>query len=95
MKKITLSLAGVFLVIGSSFAQLLERLSHIPAKANVVIDTDAFNEVDDQFALVYAILAQENLIFRPFIQPLLLINGRKAWKMVWKRVIKRFRRFWN
>lgn len=61
MKKIILSLAGVLLVIGSSFAQLLEKLSHIPAKANVVIDTDAFNEVDDQFALVYAILAQEKL----------------------------------
>jgi purine nucleosidase len=61
MKKIILTLAGVLLVMGSSFAQLLEKLSYIPARANVVIDTDAFNEVDDQFALVYAILAQEKL----------------------------------
>jgi purine nucleosidase len=41
--------------------KIVERLSFKPAKAKVVIDTDAYNEVDDQFALVYAILSKKEM----------------------------------
>jgi len=37
--------------------KLVERISYRPQKAKVVIDTDTYNEIDDQFALVYAILS--------------------------------------
>lgn len=35
----------------------LERLAHPGRKVRVVIDTDTFNEIDDQFAVVYALLS--------------------------------------
>ena len=43
--------------------KLVERISYRPQKARVIIDTDTYNEIDDQFALVYAILspAQMNI----------------------------------
>ena len=41
--------------------QMVERLTSRPAKAKVVIDTDAWNEVDDQFAIVYAMLSKEKM----------------------------------
>ena len=41
--------------------KLVERISYKPQKARVVIDTDTYNEIDDQFALVYAVLSQNQL----------------------------------
>ena len=37
----------------------LERLQPPGGKIRMVIDTDTYNEVDDQFALVYALLSPE------------------------------------
>lgn len=44
-----------------SNAEIQQRLSHPQGKVDVVIDTDAFNEVDDQFALAYALLSPEKI----------------------------------
>lgn len=41
--------------------KLLERLQPSAGKVSAVIDTDAFNEIDDQFAVVYALLSPENI----------------------------------
>ncbi|MFT3950136.1 MAG: nucleoside hydrolase [Agriterribacter sp.] len=41
--------------------QRLQRLQLPNGKLNVVIDTDAYNEIDDQFAVVYALLSPEKL----------------------------------
>ena len=35
--------------------KLLERLEHPNGIARVIIDTDAANEIDDQFALTWAL----------------------------------------
>ncbi|MEG3660180.1 nucleoside hydrolase [Arenibacter palladensis] len=40
---------------------LLERLRPNNGKLNVVIDTDTYNEIDDQFAVVYALLSPEKI----------------------------------
>jgi purine nucleosidase len=40
---------------------LLERLQPPTGKVRMVLDTDTYNEVDDQFALVYALLSPERL----------------------------------
>ncbi|HHW10772.1 MAG TPA: nucleoside hydrolase [Firmicutes bacterium] len=40
---------------------LLKRLVVPETKVNMVLDTDTYNEVDDQFALVYALLSTERL----------------------------------
>ena len=37
--------------------KLLERLEHPNGIARVIIDTDAANEIDDQFALTWALLS--------------------------------------
>lgn len=40
---------------------LLQRLQPTNKKINVVIDTDTYNEIDDQFAVVYALLSPEQM----------------------------------
>lgn len=39
----------------------LQRLRHPEGRLHMVLDTDTFNEVDDQFALAYAALSSEKL----------------------------------
>ena len=39
----------------------LERLQPPTGKVNIVLDTDTFNEIDDQFALVYALLSPDEM----------------------------------
>ncbi|WP_228691430.1 nucleoside hydrolase [Lunatimonas sp.] len=41
--------------------QLLEKLKPAPGKIRAVVDTDTYNEIDDQFAVVYALLAPEKI----------------------------------
>ena len=40
---------------------LLERLAPAAGKLRVVLDTDTYNEVDDQFAVVHALLSPERI----------------------------------
>ncbi len=42
-------------------AQRLERLTYPEGKVRIVLDTDTFNEIDDQYAIVYALLAPERI----------------------------------
>jgi inosine-uridine nucleoside N-ribohydrolase len=39
----------------------IARLAARPGKIRVVIDTDTFNEIDDQFAIVYALLSGDRM----------------------------------
>ena len=39
----------------------LERLQPPDGKVRMVIDTDTYNEIDDQFAVVHALLSPEQL----------------------------------
>lgn len=39
----------------------LQRLKPVEGKIRAVIDTDTYNEIDDQFAVVYALLSPENM----------------------------------
>jgi purine nucleosidase len=39
----------------------LQRLIHPQKKVRIVLDTDTFNEIDDQFALTYALLSPESI----------------------------------
>ena len=42
-------------------AELIKRLTPPAGKIDMVLDTDTYNEVDDQFALAYALLSPERL----------------------------------
>jgi inosine-uridine nucleoside N-ribohydrolase len=41
--------------------QLVRRLEHPGRQIRMVLDTDTFNEIDDQFAIVYALKSAENM----------------------------------
>ncbi|REE67291.1 inosine-uridine nucleoside N-ribohydrolase [Paenibacillus taihuensis] len=42
-------------------AMMLKRLAHPKDRVRMILDTDAFNEVDDQFALAYSLLSPDKL----------------------------------
>ena len=44
-------------------AQLLSLLEPVSGRIDMVLDTDTYNEIDDQFALVYALLSPERFNF--------------------------------
>ncbi|MEK6796305.1 MAG: nucleoside hydrolase [Spirochaetota bacterium] len=48
-----------FTMLSGSY--MLERLSTPMEKVDVVLDTDTYNEVDDQFALAYSLLVPERI----------------------------------
>ena len=39
----------------------LSRLQPPTSRVRMVLDTDTYNEIDDQFAVVYALLSKEKL----------------------------------
>ena len=45
-------------------AAILEKLNVKPGKIDLVMDTDAFNEIDDQFAIAYALRSPERINLR-------------------------------
>ncbi len=47
-----------------SESQRLERLRPPRGKVDMVLDTDTYNEIDDQFAVVYALLSPEHVNVR-------------------------------
>ncbi len=49
-----------------SDATRLEKLRPPHGKVSIVIDTDTYNEIDDQFAVVYALLSPEKLNVEAF-----------------------------
>jgi len=67
--KLTLLFSAIFLILFSSaqnFPELeetfrLNQLQPPTGKIRMVLDTDTYNEVDDQFALAYAYLSNEKL----------------------------------
>ena len=46
--------------------RLLERLEFPQGQIRMVLDTDTFNEIDDQFAVVYALKSPERLKIEAF-----------------------------
>lgn len=40
---------------------LMKRLTHPSGKIRMVLDTDTFNEIDDQFAIIYSLLSKEKM----------------------------------
>jgi purine nucleosidase len=40
---------------------LVKRLAHPSGRVRMILDTDTFNEIDDQFAVVYSLLSKEKM----------------------------------
>ena len=63
-----------------------ERLLPPAGKVNMVLDTDTFNEIDDQFAVVYALLSQDELSVEALYAAPFSMSDRPLLGMVWRRV---------
>ena len=70
LRHLILLLLAVLVFAGKAFSQnypkmpeevRLKRLQPAEGKVRVVVDTDTYNEIDDQFAVVYALLSPEQL----------------------------------
>ncbi|MDF2962550.1 MAG: nucleoside hydrolase [Paenibacillus sp.] len=46
--------------------KLLQRLQYPAGKVRMVLDTDTYNEIDDQFAVIYALQSKEKLEIEAF-----------------------------
>ncbi|QHW31278.1 nucleoside hydrolase [Paenibacillus rhizovicinus] len=46
--------------------QMVQRLAHPKRKVRMVLDTDTYNEIDDQFAVIYALKSPENMTIEAF-----------------------------
>jgi hypothetical protein len=64
-------------------ATRLARLEPRPGRLRMVLDTDTYNEIDDQFALVHALLSPERLSVEA------VYAAQPARRMGWKRAMKK------
>jgi purine nucleosidase len=49
-----------------SEVNLVKRLAHPSGKIRMILDTDTFNEIDDQFAVVYSLLSGDKMKIEAF-----------------------------
>lgn len=68
---------------------LLARLSRPTGPVDVVLDTDTYNEIDDQFAVSYLICSAEKLHLRQSMQRRFLMKNPQALQMEWRKAIRR------
>lgn len=57
---------------------------------DVVLDTDTYNEVDDQFALAYLLRNQDRLRTQAVYAAPFLNEKRTRQKRAWRRVIRKY-----
>lgn len=72
-----------------------ERLTLPDGPLRVVLDTDTYNEVDDQFALAYLLSSPERLRRKPSMQLPFITSAHRVPGMGWKRAMKRFCAFYS
>ena len=80
--------------------KILRMLRRPEGQIDVVLDTDTYNEIDDQFALVYALLTPECINLLPGcalwgstplpFMPRNSTTNRKTRRMAWKKAMKRY-----
>lgn len=68
---------------------LLARLSRPMGPVDVVLDTDTYNEIDDQFAVSYLICSAEKLHLQAIYAAPFLMKNPQALQMEWRKAIRR------
>ena len=69
---------------------LLKKLEKPKGKIDVVLDTDAYNEIDDQFALAYLLRSKEKLNTKAIYAALFIMKSLIVRQMAWRRAIRKF-----
>ncbi|MFQ9845454.1 MAG: hypothetical protein ACLRXC_00530 [[Clostridium] leptum] len=72
--------------------ELLDRI-RIPSegKLNIFLDTDTYNEIDDQFAILYAMLSPERLCLKGISAALFLTTAVLLLPTAWKKATGNFK----
>jgi hypothetical protein len=68
----------------------LKRLEPPKGKVRIVLDTDTYNEIDDQFALSYAYLSKKKFSLRQYMLLHSSIIDPQAPVKEWKRATRRY-----
>lgn len=68
----------------------LERLKKPKGQIEVVLDTDTYNEIDDQFALAYLIKSEEKLRLQAIYAAPFFNHHSESPEDGWKKVMLRF-----
>ena len=58
-------------------------------KVKAVLDTDTFNEIDDQFAVVYALLSPEKIDLQAIYAAPYFNEKSTGPRMAWKKAMKK------
>lgn len=66
--------------------KLVRRLKKPKGKVDVVLDTDTYNEIDDQFALAYLIKSEDKLNLKAIYAAPFSIQSLLDQKMAWKKL---------
>ena len=75
--------------------QRIKNLSVPQGRVDVLLDTDAYNEIDDQFAISYLLKSKEKLNTKAIYAAPFLTVILKVLKTVWKKVMMKFLNFFR
>ena len=75
------------------YALSVKRLARPEGAVDVVLDTDMFNEVDDQYALAYLLQYQNLLRLKAIFAAPFSITTVKAPATAWSEVIRKFLKY--
>ena len=70
--------------------QRMKNLSVPSGKIDVVLDTDAYNEIDDQFAISYMIKSKEKIHVKAICPLRFIMLIRKVQRTAWKKAMTKF-----
>ena len=71
-------------------AAMITSLTWPAGPVDVVMDTDTFNEIDDQFALSYLVRSEDKCTIRGIYAAPFSMKTPSRREMEWKRAMKRF-----
>lgn len=77
-----------FPILTESFR--IKRLEPPEDKLHMVLDTDTYNEVDDQFAVVYALFSPRKSLLMQFMPRRFITPGPMDPLMVWKKATRKY-----
>ena len=75
--------------------QRIKNLSVPEGRVDVVLDTDAYNEIDDQFAISYLLKSKEKLNTKAIYAAPFFNSNSASPKTVWKKVIMKYLNFFR
>ena len=67
--------------------ELLKNLDVPKGKIDVVLDTDAYNEIDDQYAIAYLLNSEDKLNVKAIYAAPFFNENSKSLRMEWKEAM--------